>query len=51
VEHTYARARELCQKAGETPQLFPVLYGLWLFYCKRSRGRSEKFLPADAHVP
>jgi len=28
----YARARELCQQVGETPQLFPVLFGLWRFY-------------------
>jgi DNA-binding winged helix-turn-helix (wHTH) protein/predicted ATPase len=32
VERTYARARELCQSFGATPQLFPVLHGLWLFY-------------------
>jgi class 3 adenylate cyclase/DNA-binding winged helix-turn-helix (wHTH) protein/predicted ATPase len=25
----YSRARELCQQVGETPQLFPVLFGLW----------------------
>src|SRR5262249_31490823 len=28
----YRRARELCQHVGETPQLFPVLWGLWSFY-------------------
>jgi predicted ATPase/class 3 adenylate cyclase len=28
----YARARELCQQVGETPQLFSVLRGLWEFY-------------------
>src|SRR5215831_3572006 len=28
VERVYARARELCQQVGETPQLFPVLRGL-----------------------
>jgi TOMM system kinase/cyclase fusion protein len=28
----YRRARELCQQVGETPQLFPVLWGLWAFY-------------------
>ena len=32
VGHAYARARELCQQVGETPQLFPVLFGLWRFY-------------------
>jgi tetratricopeptide (TPR) repeat protein len=35
VEQTYARARALCQQAGETPQLFPTLGGLWLFYYGR----------------
>ena len=28
VERAYTRARELCQQVGETPQLFPVLWGL-----------------------
>jgi TOMM system kinase/cyclase fusion protein len=35
VEHAYARARELCQQLGDTPQLFPVLVGLWRFYAVR----------------
>jgi len=30
VQQTYARARELCQQIGETPQLFRVLWGLWM---------------------
>jgi TOMM system kinase/cyclase fusion protein len=32
VLQAYARARELCQQVGETPQLFQVLRGLWYFY-------------------
>ena len=36
VEHAYARARELCQQVGETPQLFPVLVGLFRFYLLRA---------------
>src|SRR5262245_22687863 len=32
VAHAYARARELCQQVGETPQLFSVLGGLHRFY-------------------
>jgi predicted ATPase/class 3 adenylate cyclase len=28
VERTYSRARQLCQQLGDTPQLFPVLWGL-----------------------
>src|SRR4029453_10898370 len=35
VEQVYARAQELCQQVGETPQLFPVLWGLWRFYNNR----------------
>jgi predicted ATPase len=33
VEHTYARAWELCQQVGETSELFPVVLGLrrWSF--------------------
>jgi predicted ATPase len=37
VERTYARARELCQQGQDAPQLFPVLYGLWLFYLVRAQ--------------
>ncbi len=36
VEKTYARARELCQQVGDTPQLLPVLRGLWGFYITRA---------------
>jgi hypothetical protein len=35
VEHTYARARELCHQVGETMQRFPVLAGLSDFYYLR----------------
>jgi class 3 adenylate cyclase len=36
VEHTYARARALCMQVEETPQLFPVLVRLRLFYLQRA---------------
>jgi predicted ATPase len=36
VEQVYARARALCAQVGETPQLFPTLRGLCMFY--RNRG-------------
>lgn len=32
VEQVYTQARALCQQIGDTPQLFPVLRGLCLFY-------------------
>jgi class 3 adenylate cyclase/predicted ATPase len=36
VEQTYTRALELCRQVGETPQLFGVLGGLWVFYFDRA---------------
>jgi predicted ATPase len=35
VEHAYTQAYELCQQVGETPELVPVLFGLWRFYLGR----------------
>ncbi|MEE8163087.1 MAG: hypothetical protein V3T92_03595, partial [Anaerolineae bacterium] len=32
VEETYTEAQELCQQLGDTPQLFPVLWGLSRVY-------------------
>jgi predicted ATPase len=32
VEGAFSRARLLCETLGDTPQLFPVLWGLWAFY-------------------
>ena len=40
MEQVYTRARELCGQVGETPQLFPVLYGLWDFYLVRAEYRA-----------
>jgi predicted ATPase/DNA-binding winged helix-turn-helix (wHTH) protein len=40
VEGAYARARELCGRLPETPQLVPVLWGLWMFYGVRPAYRS-----------
>jgi predicted ATPase/class 3 adenylate cyclase len=37
VEHAYTQAHVLCQQVGETPQLIPVLFGLWRFYATRSQ--------------
>ena len=49
IGHTYSRAWELCQQVGETPHLFPVLFGLWLFHLVRgelqtARHEAEEFL-------
>jgi class 3 adenylate cyclase/predicted ATPase len=44
VESTYTRARELCRQIGETPQLFPVLQGLWGFYFGRAQYQTAREL-------
>jgi class 3 adenylate cyclase/tetratricopeptide (TPR) repeat protein len=36
VERAFIRARELCEQVEETSQLFPALWGLWLFYLVRA---------------
>jgi predicted ATPase len=55
VEHTYARARQLCRQLGETPQLFPALWGLWAFYHGRgelptARDLGEQLLTMAQHI-
>jgi predicted ATPase len=44
TERAYARARQLCQQVGETPQLFPVLHGLWRFYQVRAELQAAREL-------
>ncbi len=44
VEKVYTRARELCKKVGETPQLFPVLFGLWRVYIGRAELQTARNL-------
>jgi TOMM system kinase/cyclase fusion protein len=36
VAQAYTRARELCWQMGETPDVFPVLRGLWVFHEARA---------------
>ncbi|RPJ00372.1 MAG: hypothetical protein EHM39_04960, partial [Chloroflexi bacterium] len=55
VLHAYARARELCQQVGQTPQLFQVLRGLWYFYLHRvelqtARELGEQLLTLAQHI-
>jgi predicted ATPase len=40
VEQTYTRAQELCERIGETRQLFPAVWGLFLF--RRARGEIDR---------
>jgi class 3 adenylate cyclase/predicted ATPase len=42
VAATYTRARELCQQAGNTSELFPVLFGLWLLYLGRAEHETAR---------
>src|SRR4029450_2071546 len=44
VERVYTRARALCQQVGDTPQLFPVLRGLYLFYLNRGQRQTAQDL-------
>ena len=41
---TYTRALELCRKVGETPHLFPTMWGLWHFYCGQGAFRTARDL-------
>jgi predicted ATPase len=47
VEEAYGRARELCQQVGDTPQLFPVLWGLWHFHIVRGKLQTAQELAAQ----
>jgi predicted ATPase len=40
VEQAYTRAQELCERVGDTPQIFPAVWGLFLF--RRSRGEIDR---------
>src|SRR5262249_51265046 len=44
AERIYTRARMLCHQMGETPQLFPALWGLWLFYAGRGKLQTAREL-------
>ena len=58
MEHAYTQAHALCQQVGETPELVPVLFGLWRFYFVRSQlhtarelGETLLRLAQHAHAP
>jgi TOMM system kinase/cyclase fusion protein len=44
VEDAYTRARELCLQVEDTPQLFSVLRGPWIFYSTRGEHRTAREL-------
>ncbi|MBI3757209.1 MAG: AAA family ATPase [Deltaproteobacteria bacterium] len=56
IGKTYARALELCQQVGETPQLFPAFGGLFFFYIMRgelqtARNLAEQLLSLAQNLP
>ena len=44
VEQAYTQARALCQQVGDTPELVPVLLGLWRYYLARSQFHTAREL-------
>jgi predicted ATPase/class 3 adenylate cyclase len=44
VEHAYTRAYALCQQVGESPELVPVLFGLWRYYNTRAQLQTAREL-------
>jgi TOMM system kinase/cyclase fusion protein len=55
VGATYTRARALCQQGVQSPQLFPVLFGLWQFYVVQAelqfaRELGEQLLALAQHL-
>jgi tetratricopeptide (TPR) repeat protein len=58
VEHAYTQVYTLCQQVGETPELVPVLFGLWRYYLTRPQlhtareiGKTLLRLAQRAHDP
>ena len=58
VERAYTRARELCERMREPPELFPAMHGLWVVLLLRDELRrayalAERLLQRaqDAHDP
>jgi predicted ATPase len=44
VAKAYSRARDLCRQIGDTPELFPVLWGLWAFHTTRAEHSTAREL-------
>jgi predicted ATPase len=51
VGAAYARALELCRKIGQTPELFPVLFGLSIFYLVRAELKKTRELAEQLLKP
>ncbi len=50
VEQTYARAYDLAQLLGDTPQRFAVLVGVWRYYLSQARLHTAKELAEECLV-
>jgi predicted ATPase len=44
VGQVYGRARDLCQRMGETPQIFPALWGLLRFFTTKGEFQTARAL-------
>jgi len=44
VERSYLKARALCSRIGETPEIAPILFGLWRYYNTRARLKTAREL-------
>jgi predicted ATPase/class 3 adenylate cyclase len=44
VERAFTRARELCERLNDPPELFPALFGLWTMYFIRAELRTASEL-------
>ncbi len=57
TERAYTRSRELCERLGDPPELFPALFGMWAMYLDRGEflmasELAEQLLQAQsAHDP
>src|SRR5262249_20438568 len=49
VSAVYSRARELCRQVGGVRQLFPVLWGMWLFYNARAEHQVAREMGEECH--
>src|SRR5260370_11517359 len=52
----FARARQLCERVGDTPEVFPALWGLWNVHWVRGEFRAayelaEQLLRRGPHAP
>jgi len=47
AERAYTRARELCERSGDSSKLFPVLFGLWNVYLLRAEARAAHELAGE----